>query len=231
VILISKPDNPNDFLNYLKLIKVKEEVLSQSFAKTEVRKGRDYNIDDIHSQDNVKCPSAMDENRMRKFNLTIENLEPNTRYYYKLRVFTEAGSTDSKPIEFNTKKDFTVLIYFLVLLVTILVPTILVIVYKRMMRTQIKEEIDECNDTQSIRTDVFDISEDEMIDEFDKIQKLAEARQATLPKGTPINLNRYAKIFPFPENRVILDHDEHANEYINASYIKVSTNFTSIELT
>lgn len=38
-------------------------------------------------------------------------------------------------------------------------------------------------------------------------------------------LNRYVNITPYDFNRVILDDDEFQDEYINASYIKVSLNY------
>lgn len=36
------------------------------------------------------------------------------------------------------------------------------------------------------------------------------------------NLNRYINIYPFDYNRVVLNHDEYENDYINASYVDVS---------
>lgn len=37
------------------------------------------------------------------------------------------------------------------------------------------------------------------------------------------HLNRYANIFPFDSTRVVLNDDEYDNDYINASYVNVSS--------
>lgn len=63
-------------------------------------------------------------------------------------------------------------------------------------------------------------------EEYLAINAFSESLEKTcIASRASQKLNRYSNISPFDENRVVLDADEFENDYINASFVDVSSNF------
>jgi protein tyrosine phosphatase len=65
-------------------------------------------------------------------------------------------------------------------------------------------------------------SKEKIKEEYKAIQAFSESLEKTcIASKSNEKLNRYTNIAPFDETRVVLNHDEFENDYINASYINV----------
>jgi hypothetical protein len=159
-------------------------------------------------------------------------LKPGTNYKLTLRVFTSAGFADSVFVPFETKTEsaFIWIIVSILLIICIgFAVTIFILYRRRQMNSYYQPDVIKgmskdisMNDFENIHETLILTDKEKMLDEFYAIENFSHDVTNTC-NASKMNgsLNRYSNIFPFDYNRVVLDDDEHENEYINASYINV----------
>lgn len=177
-------------------------------------------------------------------------LKSGTKYALTFRFYTENGYADSGYITFTTDKDIPILaiIISFVIIMCIVFGIGFYITYKKpkysLFYSSYIELFDSKNysfsnssianqyDRKDVPVQNFEMYYNQMIanenekikEEFKAIQFFSEGLDKTIiASKANERCNRYANISPFDNNRVVLNDDEFENDYINASFINVSS--------
>ncbi|ALC42717.1 Ptp52F [Drosophila busckii] len=182
---------------------------------------RDSNDDDFVFTIGVdKCPDA---------NKPYCNgpLKANTEYMMVVRLFTSSGYTDAALLEFKTDAAIKVTLILIsvcsCLLLAIVLSLLVLYVRKRMAwhRDSVQGIEDPFGNVTANNFAIFKddiVKPEKLTKEFKEINTVAlEVSYAASELGS--TKNRYADIYPYDKNRVILDIDTEGSDYINASFI------------
>ncbi|KAL9898387.1 protein tyrosine phosphatase 52F isoform 2-T5 [Glossina fuscipes fuscipes] len=154
-------------------------------------------------------------------------LRPDTEYNLVVRLFTKSGYNDAGVLTFRTEA----LIELVIILVSVSSCLILALVAGLIyywITKRIKWQRESCHGLEDSVGDVVEKNFAIYYREISKADKLAREFKELTAVAIDLsyaasemggNKNRYADIFPYDKNRVILDIDADGSDYINASFI------------
>lgn len=177
-------------------------------------------------------------------------LKSGTSYAVVMRFYTGSGFADSDYISFSTHKEVPILVIIIVFLVIMCIVFVIgfYITYKKpkyskffstSSHTQLfdsknyslsNSNLSSQFDRKDVPVQNFEMYCNEMLsnenekikEEYKAIQFFSEGLDKTIiASKANEKCNRYANISPFDNNRVVLNDDEHENDYINASFVNV----------
>ncbi|XP_037826441.1 receptor-type tyrosine-protein phosphatase eta isoform X1 [Lucilia sericata] len=154
-------------------------------------------------------------------------LKPDTEYSLVIRLFTKSGYNDAAILEFRTDALIELTIILASVSSCLLLAFIAGFIYLWVTK-RIKWQRESCHGIEDSFGDIIaknfaifyrDLSKPEKIArEFKELTAVAlDLSYSASEMG--YNKNRYADIFPYDKNRVILDIDADGSDYINASFI------------
>jgi hypothetical protein len=158
-------------------------------------------------------------------------LRPGKKFSVTLRIYTSQGfaDIDIKNVKLESEVPFMLILILVLSVISSVFIIGLYISYRRTeeFRKKMAENIDNkdigINDFHRFYDAVCQNNHLKLRDEFLSIQTFSESLEKTcIASRASERLNRYMNISPFDENRVVLDADEFENDYINASFIRVS---------
>ncbi|XP_017960654.1 phosphatidylinositol phosphatase PTPRQ [Drosophila navojoa] len=154
-------------------------------------------------------------------------LKPNTEYHMVVRLFTSSGYNDAALLEFKTEAAIKVTIILVSVCSCLLLAFILglLVLYVRKRIAWHRDSGQGIEDpfgnviAKNFALFYAEVAKPEKLArEFKEITVVAlELSYAASELGS--NKNRYADIYPYDKNRVILDIDTEGSDYINASFI------------
>ncbi|XP_037949787.1 phosphatidylinositol phosphatase PTPRQ [Teleopsis dalmanni] len=154
-------------------------------------------------------------------------LRADTEYYLVIRLFTKSGYSDAVMLEFKTDSLIQLTIILSSVISCLLFAFIAGLIYLWVTK-RIAWHRESCHGLEDLFGDIVtknfaiyyrDVAKPEkLLREFKELTMVAmDLSYSASELGC--NKNRYADIFPYDKNRVILDIDAEGSDYINASFI------------